>query len=84
MRAKELKEWNYNNDKDNNIMTSSRSIIPIRFVFDIWSWSSNGNLNLNRSFEIGKERIKEEKENIMKKEKRKRPPRPFSSYLGPV
>jgi hypothetical protein len=35
MRAKELKEWNYNNDKDNNIMTSSRSIIPIRFVFDI-------------------------------------------------
>jgi hypothetical protein len=39
---------------------------------------------LNRSFEIGKERIKEEKENIMKKEKRKRQPRPFSSYLGPV
>jgi hypothetical protein len=29
------------------------------------------NLNLNRSFEFGKERIKEEKEKRMKKEKEK-------------
>ena len=79
MGAKELKEWNDNN---NNIMASSRSIIPIRFVFDIWSWSSNKNLNLNGSFEFGKERIKEEKRK--EKGKRKRPPRPVSSYLCPI
>jgi hypothetical protein len=40
MRAKELKEWNYNNDNNNNIMANNARINYIGIMFETWKFKA--------------------------------------------
>ena len=40
MRAKELNEWNYNNENNNNITTNSGRIIYIGIMFETWKFKA--------------------------------------------